>query len=102
KTTEFGPGRIHEVRSGSAVVLLSDIGIMVNVPLDDLEIVKSPTSGTKNNRTTENEEKTSSDTSRGLDVRCVEALRFGIVPPDGSDRLTIGYEGLKKWVLERL
>ena len=34
--------------------------------------------------------------------RAIEALRFGIVPPEAVDELTIGFDALRKWTLNQL
>lgn len=98
-TSKFGSGTIHEIKPDGAVVLLPALRLMVKVPFAELQLV------TGAQRPDKEEPKTSAaEPDRGLAVfiRSVEALRFGIVPHDSVGRLTVGYESLRKWVLERL
>lgn len=99
-TAKFGPGTVHEIRQGSAVVFLPALGLMVRVPFDELEFVKGSQRASK----VAPPQVSAGETDRvhAPFVRSVEALRFGIVPRDEIDRLTVGYDGLRKWVTERL
>src|SRR5438093_184151 len=93
-TSKFGSGTIREIRPDGAVVFLPALRLMVNVPFAELQLLNGAQRPGR-----EVPKAQAAEPDRGLApfIRSVEALRFGIVPHDSLDRLTVGYESLRKW-----
>lgn len=104
-TKEFGPATIIRISGAKVFVALENLGgLQVELPADDLifpegndfktetekDIIKKA-AGTK-----------PPDEKEMAKRRAVEALRFGLVPEDYVEELTLGFHQLKRWVWGRL
>jgi len=106
-TKELGPATVIRLSGAKAFVALEDLdGLQIELPVDDLIFPDGNDFKTE----TEKEKvivkkatvKKPPDEKDLAKRRAVEALRFGLVPEDYIEELTLGFHQLKRWVWGRL
>jgi hypothetical protein len=94
--TKFGVGTVHSVvGDGIRVALPGDLLLRCN---------RSEVTPIETVRPASNRPKAIRDvpTTASAASRAIEALRFGIVPRDAIEEMTIGFDSLESWVSSRL
>lgn len=88
------------------MVILRDNPMILRVPIRELEVVGVPAESKKPGLSRRaaggSDTAAASIASQSAMLRSLEALRFGIVPREALERLTIGFDPLEQWVIARL
>lgn len=98
--TRFGEGVVESVAVDTASVSVPHVGIL-RCPIHELVLVGEPAER-KGPAVERRPQVHAGREARGALLRSLEALRFGIVPREAIERLTIGYKPLESWVGSRL
>ncbi len=102
----FGKGIVRKVTRTTALVTLEDSGVEVELPLQEIAPLgggaAAPTASEAPTVESPERCKGTGDKATSLKRRAIEALRFGLVPEEAVEELTLGYENLRDWVLSRL
>jgi hypothetical protein len=102
----FGKGIVQRVTRTAALILLENSGVKVELPLQEIAPLGSgaatPAKAERATVKLPEEGKPADSDTKVRKRRAIEALRFGLVPEDAIEELTLGYEELREWVLDRL
>lgn len=92
KTNQYGEGQVIEISGSSAIVNVR--GSKITQPIESLKIIKRGETNPPRPPT----ENADINRNQSTHIRNLESLRFGLVPLEKIDELTIGYDDLKSWV----
>lgn len=107
-TTRFGPGMIMKLTRTGALIALDRMPKMpLELPLSQLTSESGQAYATDSLRTAAEGERrpkgtTAADAAQHNARTSVEALRFGIVPEASIREVTVGFDGLSRWVTAHL
>lgn len=102
----FGLARVVKVTGDHAIVTLQANGLRITASLESLKptsvsaanVPDQPQTSTAASR----EPKSATSTAQFERRQSLEALRFGLVPLNDMERLTLGFEHLRDWTISQL